>query len=142
MKAQEFLCVTKKKIIFSGSSISKDSKLEGVYVAKKFFNSFNIDDKNIIYDDISQNTEDTFHFLGKYFKYEKHLIVTSALHMQRCKLLAKKNNLNYILYPVDFKANHENIYKFDFSIKNNINLFYYGLREASALLFYKLSNKF
>lgn len=131
----------KKKIIFSGSSNVKNDKLRGAFVARRFFESFNIEKKNIIYDDDSKNTEDTFIFLRENFKNERHLIVTSALHMQRCKYLAEKNNLNYILYPVDYRANHENIYDFNFSIRDNLYLFHYGLREIAALIFYKLSKK-
>lgn len=131
----------KKKIIFSGSSAKENIQSNGTYVAKKFFNSFNIDKKNIIFDDMAKNTNDTFKFLNKNYKNEKHLIVTSALHMLRCKLLADKYQLNYILYPVDYRANHKNIYSFNFSIRNNLNLLYYGLREVAALIFYRLSKK-
>ncbi len=131
---------SKKKIIFSGSSLIK-SDLRATYVAEKFFAEFITDNNSLIIDDKSKNTEDTFLFLKKNFKNEIHLIVTSAMHIQRCKLLAIKNNINYLLYPVDFKADHENIFKFSFDIKKNINLFHYGLREISALLFYILTGK-
>ena len=87
------------------------------------------------------NIDDLFELLIDNFKNERHLIVTSASHKQRCKYLAEKNELKYIIYPVDFKANHENIYDFNFSIKNNLYLFHYGLREIAALIFYKLSKK-
>lgn len=130
----------KKNIIFSGSSLTK-SNLRDIFVVEKFFAEFITDPKSVIIDDKAKNTEDTFLFLKENFKNEKHLIVTSAMHMQRCKLLAIKNEINYILYPVDFKANHENIFNLNFSIKDNLYLFNYGLREIAALLFYKLSNK-
>ncbi len=130
----------KKKIIFSGSSLTK-SNLRDVYVAEKFFSEFIIDHDLVIIDDESKNTEDTFLFLKENFKNEKHLIVTSAMHMQRCKLLAIKNEINYILYPVDFRANHENIFKFSSNLGNNVNLFQYGLREIAAIIFYKISRK-
>ena len=130
----------KKDIVFSGSS-SHELNSGGAYVAEKFFKAFNIDSNSVIIDDKAINTEDTFLFLKENFNNEKHLIVTSAMHMQRCKLLAIKNGINYILYPVDFRANHENIFEFSLNIANNVDLFQYGLREVSALLFYKLSNK-
>ena len=130
----------KKDIIFSGSS-SHDLNSGGAYVAEKFFKAFNIDSNSVIIDDKAINTEDTFLFLKENFNNEKHLIVTSAMHMQRCKLLAIKNGINYILYPVDFRANHENIFEFSLNIANNVDLFQYGLREVSALLFYKISGK-
>ncbi len=130
----------KKKIIFSGSNFNDKKNVSSTIVAKKFFESFNLNDQ-IIIDANSKNTNDTFLFLKKNFKSERHLIVTSAMHMQRCKLLLKKNKLKYVLYPVDFKANHENIFNFSLDIAKNIHLFNYGLREISALLFYKLSGK-
>jgi len=130
-----------KKLIFSGSSAVNKENNDGTYVAKKFFDSFNIKNKSVILDKNAKNTEDTFLFLKENFKNEKHLIVTSAMHMQRCKLLAIKNGIDYILHPVDFRANHENIFKFNFNSAHNINLFRYGLREISALLFYKVSGK-
>lgn len=79
--------------------------------------------------------------LKKFKKFQKVLIVTSAMHMQRCKYLLKKNNLNYILYPVDFKADHQNVFKFSLDLARNIHLLHYGLREISALVLYKLSGK-
>ncbi len=130
----------KKDIIFSGSS-NHNLNLGGAYVAKKFFQALNINSNSVIIDDKAMNTEDTFLFLKENFDNEKHLIVTSAMHMQRCKLLAIKNDIDYILHPVDFRANHENIFKFNFNSAHNINLFRYGLREISALLFYKVSGK-
>lgn len=130
----------KKDIIFSGSS-SHELNSGGAYVAEKFFKAFNIDSNSVIIDDKAINTEDTFLFLKENFNNEKHLIVTSAMHMQRCKLLAIKNGINYILYTVDFRANHENIFEFSLNVANNIDLFQYGLREISALLFYKISGK-
>jgi uncharacterized SAM-binding protein YcdF (DUF218 family) len=131
---------SKKKIIFSGSSLTK-SHLREVYVAEKFFTEFISDNNLVIIDNKTKNTEDTFLFLKENFKNEKHLIVTSAMHMQRCKLLAIKNGINYILYPVDFRANHENFFKFSLNLGNNVNLFQYGLREIAALIFYKISGK-
>lgn len=131
----------KKEIIFSGTSAIKIPDEKGIYVAKKFFNSFKIRSDFVIFDENSQNTEETFLFLKKNYKNENHLIVTSAMHMLRCKLLAKKNNVEVILYPVDYKANHNKIYNFNIDVVKNIYLFQYGLREISALLFYKLSGK-
>jgi uncharacterized SAM-binding protein YcdF (DUF218 family) len=86
----------KKDIIFSGSS-SHELNSGGAYVAEKFFKAFNIDGNSVIIDDKAINTEDTFLFLKENFNNEKHLIVTSAMHMQSCKLLAIKNGINYIL---------------------------------------------
>lgn len=131
----------KKKIIFSGSSAIDNHNVNGVIVAKNFFESFDVDKEDIVYDEYAKNTQDTFIFLSKKFQNEKHLIVTSALHMLRCKYLAEKNDLNYILYPVDYRANHKNIFNFTFSIRENLYLFHYGLREVFALVFYKFSNR-
>lgn len=130
----------KKKIIFSGSNLNNIDEDNSTLVAKKFFDIFNIDSQ-IIIDENSKNTHDTFKFLKENFKNEKHLIITSAMHIQRCKLLAIKNEINYILFPVDFRANHENIFKFSLDFANNVNLFQYGLREIVAIIFYKLSGK-
>lgn len=128
-----------KRIIFSGSNFNAGETVNSTYVAKKFFNSYNI--YNFIIDENSKNTHDTFKFLKENFKNEKHLIITSAMHIQRCKLLAIKNEINHIIYPVDFRANHENIFKFSLDFANNVNLFQYGLREIAAIIFYKLSGK-
>lgn len=129
-----------KKIIFSGSSLYS-SNLRDVYVAKLFFKDFNVSDNFLIIDDKAINTEDTFDFLKSNFKNEKHLIVTSAMHILRCKLLADKFKLKYSLYPVDYKVERKDIFKLNLNIGKNINLFNYGFREISALLFYKILNK-
>jgi len=130
----------KKKIIFSGSSLYNSNERD-VYAAKIFFKDFNVNDNFLIIDDKAVNTEDTFAFLNLNFKNEKHLIVTSAMHILRCKLLAEQFKLNYILYPVDYKVEKKDLMKINLDIGKNINLFHYGIREISALLLYKLSNK-
>ena len=130
----------KKKIIFSGSSLYS-SNLRDVYVAKLFFKDFNISDNFLIIDDKAINTEDTFAFLKSNFKNDKHLIVTSAMHILRCKLIAEKLKLNYSLYPVDYKVEQKDIFKLNLNIGKNINLFNYGFREIAALSFYKILNK-
>lgn len=131
-----------KEIIFSGSSIinNKNNKRD-IYVAKKFFKEFEVDKKFLIFDDKSENTLDTFVFLKENFPNKKHLIITSAMHMLRCKFLAKRNNIDFILYAVDYKSNNKSIFRFNINVGENIRLFNYGLREISALLFYKLSGK-
>lgn len=131
----------KKKIIFSGSSFIKGRALRETYVAKKFFKSFKVNESLLIIDSKSKNTEDTFLFLKKNFKNDRHLIVTSAMHMQRCKLLAIKHNIKFILYPVDYQANHDNPYIFNLNMFKNVRLFNYGLREISALALYKLMGR-
>jgi uncharacterized SAM-binding protein YcdF (DUF218 family) len=131
-----------KKIIFSGSSTTtyKNNKRD-IYVAKKFFKEFKVSKKFLIFDEKSENTLDTFVFLKENFPNKKHLILTSAMHMLRCKMLAKKNNIDFILYAVDYKSRNKSFLKFNFDVGENIRLFNYGLREISALLFYKLSGK-
>ncbi|MDC3158702.1 YdcF family protein, partial [Candidatus Pelagibacter sp.] len=131
----------KKEVIFSGSSLVKSGDLREIYVAKNFFESFKVNENLLTIDGKSKNTEDTFLFLKKNFKNDRHLIVTSAMHMQRCKLLAEKHNIKFILYPVDYLANHDNPYTFNFNLLENIRLFNYGLREVSALALYKLMGR-
>ena len=130
-----------QKIIFSGSSWFDSNEPRSTYVAINLFESFKIDSNSIIIDSNSRNTEETFLFLKKNFSDEKHLIVTSAMHMLRCKMIAIKNNINFVLYPVDYVANHKNPYAFNLDILENIKLFNYGLREISALIFYKFVGK-
>ena len=131
-----------KEIIFSGSSTTtyKNNKRD-IYVAKNFFRDFQINEELIIFDDKSENTLDTFIFLKKNYPDKKHLIVTSAMHMLRCKMLAEKNDIDYVLYPVDYKSNINSFFDFNLNVKQNVSLFNYGLREISALLFYKLSGR-
>ena len=130
-----------KKIIFSGSSTTNSKNKRDIYVAKKFFRDFQINEELIIFDDKSENTLDTFIFLKKNYPDKKHLIVTSAMHMLRCKMLAEKNDIDYVLYPVDYKSNINSFIDFNLNVNQNVSLFNYGLREISALLFYKLSGK-
>lgn len=131
-----------KEIIFSGSSTTtyKNNKRD-IYVAKKFFKEFKVNKKFLIFDEKSENTLDTFVFLKENFPNKKHLILTSAMHMLRCQMLAKKNNIDFILYAVDYKSRNKSFLKFNFDVGENIRLFNYGLREISALLFYKIGRK-
>ena len=130
-----------KGIIFSGSSTTTNKNKRDIYVAKNFFKDFKINEELVIFDDNSKNTLDTFMFLKKNFPNKKHLIVTSAMHMLRCRLLAEKNDIDYVLYPVDYRSNINSFIDFNLNVNQNVSLFNYGLREISALLFYKLSGR-
>ena len=130
-----------KKIIFSGSSTTENKNIRKIYVAEKFFKDFKIKQELVLFDDRSENTLDTFIFLKENFPDKRHLVLTSAMHMLRCKLLSDKYGINYIPYPVDYKSKSKIFSKSNFDVGENIRLFNYGLREISALLFYKISGK-
>ena len=111
----------KAKIIFSGGSGAlKFSKLTHAKVAKKFFEKMNVDNGQIIYENKSRNTYENIIFSKKIAmpnKNESWLLVTSAFHMKRAILIAKKQNWKFIPYPVDFNQPKK------ISLKPSIDMF-------------------
>jgi uncharacterized SAM-binding protein YcdF (DUF218 family) len=74
-------------------------------------------------------------------KFHKIILVTSAFHMSRAKLLFKQCGIEVEPYPVDFRVEVEDLTLIDFLPKGkSFGRFEFALRELMGLVYY--SNKF
>ena len=118
------------KVIFSGGSGSINAdQLTHSDVAKDFFEQFNFDINNIIFESKSRNTYENILYSKKIVKPdsdEKWLLITSASHMTRALNIGEKLNWTFIPYPVDFHASKE------FSWKPSMN-FYWNFYDLQII---------
>ena len=127
------------KIIFSG--YSGDVVLRGwpeYKVAKKFFLEMGVPEKNLILEKKSRNTFENIFYSKKFFsENEIWGLVTSAHHMKRAFLIAKKLNIDnkIIFLPVDFRTAGKTGY-FNFNLSAGISCWSLILHEYVGILYY------
>lgn len=115
------------KILMSGgnASVLKKGLPEAIYTAE-FLKSIRIPDSAIIIEKDSRNTKENFEYVAKLLKgldksNAKVLVITSAWHIPRAKLLAQKQGLiNIDYYPTN-------------SLRDNCSFEDYLLPQASAI---------
>ena len=136
------------KIIFSGGNgtFSKP-KIEASELAKNFYKQMGVKTDKIIFENKSRNTYENLVFSKSFInntKEEKWLLVTSAYHMKRAISVAKKLNLDFIPYPVDFMLNKNFNWKFWYHkiyFLNNMKDFQLASHEYIGLFAYYLTKK-
>ena len=127
----------KKKIFFS----------DIVKILLKVLNSKKVknylENENIIISDYAENTEEEAVAVKKIVHSNKIILVTSAYHMYRAKLIFEKNGFNVLPYKVDFKIKKNKKISFIDFIPNSIKLenSEKGLKELFARIFYLIKFK-
>ena len=128
------------KIIFSGGSgVLGRPDLGHGDAAKFFYQSMGLDTKRIIFENSSRNTYENILFTKNIVnpnKKEKWLLITSAYHMKRAILIAKKHDWNFIPYAVDFKTTKKIKFKLSFNFLSNLNSFQRASHEWLGLISY------
>ena len=113
-------------------------------VAKLYFKDIKFDLNRVIFLDDSRNTIENLISLNKYLKeqnYNNMLLITSAFHMKRSLLIAKKLKLKFIPYAVDFRSRSDffiSNYWQKLSISNNFISFDLFFRELIGSFIAKL----
>ena len=103
-------------------------------VAKIFFEDVNFKKAKITYLESSRNTIENLSDLKKYTKlknYKNTILITSASHMKRSLFIAKKLNLNLLIYPVDFRSS------FNFGFVNSWQRFDIVTNLGSVNIFWR-----
>lgn len=81
---------------------------EEAEIATRTLKACGVKDKYIIIENQSRNTAENAFFTGKLcrqLKIEKILLITSASHLPRSTILFRREKLNVIPYPTDYKSN-------------------------------------
>ena len=130
------------KIFFLGGdgNLIKNS-IDEAFVARKFYKDVNFDTNRIYFVSNTRNTYENLKEFKKMGKKNKNILITSAFHMKRSLLIAKKLNIEFIPYAVDYKSidffSIINFYQ-RFSVTNNLSSFDTFFREILGILAIKL----
>jgi len=106
-----------KKILFAGGSgILFAGEIKEADLAEKIFLDLGVAKEDLILERESKNTYENAIFSAK--KIEEHnikslILVTSAFHSLRATACFKKANLNFVLFPTDYKSIDGNTNAFD-----------------------------
>ena len=97
------------KLIYLGGKpyLNNEEIQSETEVAKLYFKDIKFDLNRVLFLDDSRNTIENLTSLNKYLKgqnYNNMLLITSAFHMKRSLLIAKKLKLEFIPYAVDFRS--------------------------------------
>lgn len=131
-------------LIFTGGLLpwSKERTPEGITL-KIFATDAGVPAKNILVTGEAQNTEQEAAAALKLFKRDKPsiLLVTSAFHMTRARLLFEKKGFIVHEYPVDFKASASDRTLMDFlPSPGALSLTDTALREGIGVTYYRIKN--
>ena len=130
------------KIFFLGGdgNLIKNS-IDEAFVARKFYKDVNFDTNRIYFVSNTRNTYENLKEFKKIGNKDKNVLITSAFHMKRSLLIAKKLNIKLIPYGVDYRSvdffSIINFYQ-RFSVTNNLSSFDTFFREMLGILAIKL----
>ena len=133
-----------KKLIFTaGKKQNYNLEMNEGVILKKISTQFGIENENIIISDYAENTEEEAVAVKKIVHSNKIILVTSAYHMYRAKLIFEKNGFNVLPYKVDFKIKKNKKISFIDFIPNSKKLenSEKGLKELFARIFYLIKFK-
>jgi len=131
------------KIYFLGGdgNLIKNS-IDETNVASKFYSDVSFDLDRIHFIDNTRNTYENLKEFQKIIKKdEKNILITSAFHMKRTLLIAKKLDIKLTPYAVDYRAINANSiinYYQGFSVSSNLTSFDIFFREILGILAIKL----
>ncbi len=128
------------KLVFTGGKIflSKDKKTEG-QIIKEYAITNGIPTKKILVTkDVENTSEEATAVRELLSKNKKIILVTSAYHMYRAKMLFEKQGFIVIPYKVDYKVSRNlRVTLIDLlPSANNLSLTETGIRELMGRLYY------
>ncbi len=133
----------KSKIYYIGLNFYNDEKNSSYDVrARNFYENMNFDMNRVKFVGTSKNTiENLTEIENLKLKDSETILLTSAYHMKRSIMIAKKKNLNLLPYAVDIASkdnkNLLNTYK-SFDVVNNMIKFNLFFREIIGIFAFKI----
>ncbi len=133
-----------QKLVFTGGLVpwEKDQTPEGVKL-KEFAEAMGVPKNNILVTGEAQNTEQEASALMKLLNQDGQsiLLVTSAFHMPRARLLFERKGFVVYPYPVDFKVNASRTTLMDFlPDAHSLSLSDIAIREQIGLMYYRVKS--
>ena len=131
------------KIFYVGGNghIIKNN-LSELTVAKEFYRNINFNLERVMFIGNTRNTIENLREIKKLnFSNENTILITSAFHMKRSLMIAKKLKLKLFPYAVDFRSvsNQSFINSYQrFSISSNLGSFDLFIREIIGIIAFKI----
>ena len=136
------------KVFFAGGSGSmQHTDLRHSDVAKKFYESLDVNMKNIFFENESRNTYENIAFAQEKFspnRGEKWVLVTSAFHLRRAVYIGEKLGWEFIPYPTDYRQpkKFKWIDPFNFfDFFDNLRFFQESSHEWIGIIYYYLMGR-
>ena len=136
----------KAKIFYVGGNayLVKKKDNDDLFKAKKFYNDLNFDMKRISFVGKSRNTIENFKEIKELnLKYSDTVLITSAYHMKRSMMIAEKQGINVIPFPVNPISKSTtpllNSYQV-FDAANNLSKFNTFFREILGIIAFKITS--
>ena len=134
------------KIFYVGGNayLIKDINNDDLNIAKKFYYDLNFDMDRINFIGKSRNTIENFKEIKELnLKYSETVLITSAYHMKRSMMIAEKQGVNVIPYPVNPISGSTtpllNSYQV-FDVTNNLSKFNTFFREILGIIAFKITS--
>ena len=134
------------KIFYVGGNayLIKDINNDDLTIAKKFYYDLNFDMDRINFIGRSRNTIENFKEIKELnLKYSETVLITSAYHMKRSMMIAEKQGVNVIPYPVNPISGSTtpllNRYQV-FDVTNNLSKFNTFFREILGIIAFKITS--
>ena len=134
------------KVFYVGGNayLVKNNDNDDPTIAKKFYNDLNFDLDRINFIGKSRNTIENFREIKELnLKYSETVLITSAYHMKRSMMIAEKQGVKVIPYPVNpisrSKTPLLNRYQV-FDVVNNLSKFNTFFREILGIIAFKISS--
>ena len=132
-------------VIFSGGSSFLRFRGTGkeAHIAYQLLTEHGIDQQRIIIESQSRNTYENFLLLKAILPDldGQYLLVTSAYHMSRAVGIARKQNINVIAYPVDYRSTSAVNRQLDFDLFSHLEVLEPAWREWIGLVVYFITDK-
>ena len=133
------------KVFYVGGNayLVKSNDNDDPTIAKKFYNDLNFDMDRINFIGKSRNTIENFKEIKELnLEYSETVLITSAYHMKRSMLIAEKQGVKVLPYPVNTISTSKtpllNSYQV-FDIVNNLSKFNTFLREILGIIAFKIT---
>ena len=134
------------KVFYVGGNayLVKNNDNDDPTIAKKFYNDLNFDLDRINFIGKSRNTIENFKEIKELnLKYSETILITSAYHMKRSMMIAQKQGVNVIPYPVNPISGSTtpllNIYQV-FDVATNLSKFNTFFREILGIIAFKITS--
>lgn len=127
------------KFVYSGGGLPR-YKGYSKELMEKFIAKFGLDSSNVIFDLKSKNTlENVKNSYATVIpqKNERWVVVTSAWHMPRAKLLFDRYNWKVIPFPVDHLSQKGNLFRFKINFSENLSVFKIAIKEWIGIIVYR-----
>ncbi|MAX53296.1 MAG: hypothetical protein CMH22_15075 [Methylophaga sp.] len=131
-------------IVSGGSNLVQRQNLDSDgQVFQQLFSQAGIDASRLVIEPQARNTYENFQRLKPLLTKPAgtYVLVTSAFHMPRAVGIAKKQHINVIPYPVDYRSNHANNRYWDFDLPAHLAVLETAWHEWLGLTVYFLTGK-